>query len=606
MKLKNFLIVLIFSICISCNRNIEISNTLKFASSDPFQKSISESQYFEIDNIKDNVISGKNGTIIVFPKNCFLDKNGTKVEGNIKIELTESLSLNEMILSNLTTSSNGNLLQTDGMIYFNATKDSEQLKIDKSNPIHIEIPTKKRQDNMSAYKGIRDSVGNMNWIDPKRISNYLKLVDLNSLDFLPTSFLSTLQSKLPYKNHKIASKDLADSLYYLLSVLDGTEFTTGMINTNLNEPYYNKNEVVDGKYTDKSFEINSLFSTSVEVSHSNKKCGIDPAKIKLIKSSKFQYSFIATKEFEARIKTIHQTCDDDILEIYTKNLDKDLYILDSIAEKNTKCHECSHAFYDFYLQKKTKIENQDKYAILLKEYYESEFKKINSELSKVKLDLEKSLALKNEEIKIEVDRYKKLLFKREKFRMETYGFEWSETGWINIDTGTIPKSWGMYPIEVDVKSNIIMDRTYTYLLFPTIKSITRLNSSDNLKFLPGNKFNNQMLLPKNQPAVIISISYKGDKFYQNTKIIETVKDKKILINLNESTKEEFGKLINQFDLNESENKISEDLKYMEIFYKEQKRQKALVKEKEFFQSLRKVAFPCCIKEEDSYEEITIK
>lgn len=36
---------------------------------------------------------------------------------------------------NLTTTSSGKLLETDGMIYFNATSNGEQLAINKENPI---------------------------------------------------------------------------------------------------------------------------------------------------------------------------------------------------------------------------------------------------------------------------------------------------------------------------------------------------------------------------------------------------------------------------------------------------------------------------------------
>lgn len=89
----------------------------------------------------DNVVEGEKGSIIICPKGCFVDRNGKIVEKNIDIEIAEALSLEDMLLSNLTTTSDGQLLETDGMIYFNATSDGEQLYINKENPIHIEIPT---------------------------------------------------------------------------------------------------------------------------------------------------------------------------------------------------------------------------------------------------------------------------------------------------------------------------------------------------------------------------------------------------------------------------------------------------------------------------------
>lgn len=34
-----------------------------------------------------------------------------------------------------------------------------------------------------AYKGVRDAEGNMNWVEPKKIDDFLKTVDINSLNF---------------------------------------------------------------------------------------------------------------------------------------------------------------------------------------------------------------------------------------------------------------------------------------------------------------------------------------------------------------------------------------------------------------------------------------
>ena len=152
----------------SSNESTELSETVKFSETDPFQNSITESEFFEIDPKKDNIIEGNKGTLIAAPKGCFIDKNGNAVTENIQFELTESLSMEEMILSNLTTTSNGEPLETDGMIYINATANGEQLTIDKNNPIYIEIPTEKVKDGMQAYKGTRDEQGNMEWSDPKR------------------------------------------------------------------------------------------------------------------------------------------------------------------------------------------------------------------------------------------------------------------------------------------------------------------------------------------------------------------------------------------------------------------------------------------------------
>jgi hypothetical protein len=83
-----------------CNRT---GNFLKTHPSDPFVKTITPSEYFEINNSTDNIIEGKQGTLVIIPKNCFTNKNGEPTDGNVKIELAEVFSAEEMVLSNLTT-----------------------------------------------------------------------------------------------------------------------------------------------------------------------------------------------------------------------------------------------------------------------------------------------------------------------------------------------------------------------------------------------------------------------------------------------------------------------------------------------------------------------
>jgi hypothetical protein len=187
MKKTTILCVLILFF-ISCGKDNVPSISLKLSKNDPFKSSIVKSQFFEINNKKDTVIIGKQGTKIVIPKNAFIDEKGNPITKNVKVELAEAYLLSDIILSNLTTTSNGKLLETDGMIFINATQKGKNLKIDKTKPLYIEMPTKKKKANMKLYDGIRDENGNMNWINPKPLKNYLIPIDLDLLDFLPDGF----------------------------------------------------------------------------------------------------------------------------------------------------------------------------------------------------------------------------------------------------------------------------------------------------------------------------------------------------------------------------------------------------------------------------------
>lgn len=583
-----------------CSNN-SITNTVKLLPNDPFKNTIVPSQTFDIDSKQDNVIEGKNGTVVVCPKGCFKNAKGEIVVDNVKIELSEALSLEDMLLSNLTTTSDGKQLETDGMIYFNATANGEQLTINKDNPIHIEIPTMEKKAGMMAYKGIRDEKGNMNWIAPKELDNYLVSVDINSLDFLPQGFQTEVDKGMPYKKYKTATQGLTDSLYYQLSVTDGSSLIQSFVPTYPHEPYYNKNkQVVKGKYTSNSYFVNAKDEAVEDSSSSKSNCGIDPAIIKVIKSENYQNTFIATREFEARLKIIFKTCNNLVLETYINNLDKNLYEVDSMAAITVGESRYHKDFLNFSQQRLTKVKQADKYADLLKGYYEEQLSKVKLELEKGQEKLMKELNQKNEVAQKVADDYKKLLWKREKYRMEIYGFNWTETGWVNVDKGELPKSWGPKATEgIYVDNGKDFDRVYSYLVFTSIKSLYRLNTTDNVEFYAGNDQDKKMLMPKEGTAILISIGYKGETPSLAIKEFELGSPIKYNLTLAPSTLDKVREAIRPYEKYAKENKISKDLEFMAKFYKEEQRQKELKKESEFILQLWNIAFPCCAAQEDS-------
>ncbi|HEX5003244.1 MAG TPA: hypothetical protein VFW78_12180 [Bacteroidia bacterium] len=605
-KIARTILVALLSVTLFQCNNTSITNTIKLHPEDPFKNTIVPSQTFDIDSKQDNVVEGKNGTVLVCPKGCFKNAKGEIVEDNVKIELSEALSLEDMLLSNLTTNSDGKQLETDGMIYFNATANGEQLTINKDNPIHIEIPTTEKKAGMMAYKGIRDEKGNMNWVEPKALDNYLVTVDINSLDFLPQGFQTQVDKGMPYKKYKTATQGLTDSLYYQLSVTDGSSLIQGFVPTNYNEPYYNKSkQVVKGKYTSTSYLVNAKDEAVNDSSASKSICGIDPAIIKVIKSEKYQNTFIATREFEARLKIIFKTCNNAVLETYINNLDKNLYEVDSIAAITVGESKYYNDFVNFSQQRLTKVKQADKYADLLKGYYEKQLVKVKSELEKRQEKVMKELNDKNKEAQEVADDYKKLLWKREKYRMEIYGFNWTETGWVNIDKGTLPKSWGTKVTEgIFVDNGKEFDRVYSYFVFTSIKSLYRLNTTDNVEFYAGNDQAKQMLMPKDGKAILISIGYKGETPSLAIKEFELSEPIKYNLTLTHSTLDKVKEAIRPYEKYAKENKISKDLEFMAKFYKEEQRQKELKKESEFILQLWNIAFPCCATQADTirYEQ----
>lgn len=133
-----------------------------------------ELQQKEIDPTKDNLVKGKNGTVIHIPANSLVDENGTPISSQVTIELKEHYSIVDYVTSNLQTFHNNDILQTQGMIYFTAkTKEGITPKISKDKSIRVEFPIKERISEAKIFAGKRDENGNLNWSEISEPSKYL-------------------------------------------------------------------------------------------------------------------------------------------------------------------------------------------------------------------------------------------------------------------------------------------------------------------------------------------------------------------------------------------------------------------------------------------------
>lgn len=586
---------------------------LKFHPSDPFKESMVESQYFDIDAKTDQVIEGREGTVVLIPKGSFINAEGEPVLENVQLELAEALTLDQMILSNLTTTSGTEPLETDGMIYLKASANGEDLKIDPNNPIYIEIPTAERKAGMMAFKGLRDENGNMDWIEPKKLETFLQTVDLDLLNFYPKDFEATVAAGLPFRKHEELTKELVDSLYYSLNYNHPISIDRDTFD--LNEAYNNPNRsIANGQYTNESYSWQDIAadSTSVMQSDTLGNCGVNPATIKTIRTPKFENSLIATREFEKRLQSLFFAKEGQILiDIYIKNMDKNLWELDSMVANVLGDDSLANIFRQYQNEKLGKVENANQYASLLKNFYHDKLIAVKAELKALRDKYQAELKAKKAVAETIADKYRKVLWKREKYRMERYGFTWSDQGWINIDkvierlfvtslkTDTELEN---FKLELTVEGKNGYDRIYSYVIYSSIKSLYRMQSSDSKTFFVGNSSNRRMLMLTKKPAQIISIAYKGTESYIGSTNFITGSATQLRISLSPASLSEIKDKLSAFDAYKQENSIEEDLKYMDFFYKENKRLEKLRSEDKFMLSLWQKAFPKCYETENPVEE----
>ncbi len=578
----------------------KIPDVYKHSATDPFQNTMVPSQFIVIDPTQDNTIEGHKGTILIIPKGSLVDAKGNVIKSTVKIELAEAFTLEDMLLSNLTTSTNEKQFQTDGMIYFNASSNGAPVNINPKNPIRIEIPTAERKADMMAYKGIRDENGNMNWVEPKEIDKDLITIDLNSLDFLPPGFQWAVGQGMPYKNYTDASQALTDSLYYALYANQG--YYMQFVPTDFHDPLYNQiTRVINSKYGEASLLVQEPKSEQMQGNgdsvSSMTGCGIDPTIIKRIKSKQYQNSFIATRAFEARFRVIFSTCNNAVLETYLKNIDKDLYIADSLAALTLEDSVQRAAFVNFSRQRLTKVKAADKHAKMLANYYQQQMAQLHTALEQAQKHWQQALDNANNSAENLFFKYKDLRLKREKYRVETYGFTWSQTGWIGLhkETNCLPTSLKFVSIEEGQN----YDRLYTYIFYPTIKSIQRLNTSNNHDFYPGNEKGKNGLMPKDERGIAIAIGYKDNQMSMDMFDLKTNDYICIGMSIGPVSAKKLKSALSRFNPGSIEDKMSRDLALMEAFYIEQQRQSPWAQEHNLTVQLWNIAFPCCAIEADA-------
>lgn len=115
-----------------------------------------------IDMEKGTTITLKEGTqLTISPKSLAYKKTNRIARGKIKLEVTEYYKLSDILLANLSTKSDDNLLETGGMLFIKASKNGKELKLLDSKTMTISFPDKNKKG-MQLFSG--EQHGNeINW-----------------------------------------------------------------------------------------------------------------------------------------------------------------------------------------------------------------------------------------------------------------------------------------------------------------------------------------------------------------------------------------------------------------------------------------------------------
>jgi len=557
-----------------------LAKTIKYSEGDPFIETIKKSEFFKASGLEDKVIETTNGTLISIPRAAFKDARGNTVEQEVTIEVTDIASFEEQFNANITSAEGQNVLLNGGALYFNATRDGEQLTLNQENPIYVESAQKADSD-VVIFEGIRNDKGEMQWINPKQPKKFLVPVDLSALDFRPAGFANEVEKLLPFGTHTTATEELIDSLYYSLALKpsgaaeDDVELDRQYRDANAYASYYALPEQSGGDQLDSAAMACAA---------------INPASVKVIKGKKFAQTFIATKQFETRMQAIHRTRDQQVFEIYTSNLTKDLAYCDSLAGRLCNRGSSLELQFDVFAKENWgNLEKLPRSVRKLGEYYTNNLNKVEEELLAAKKAYQKALDKKAEKAEKIRKEYQALLTKRQSYRAEKHGFVLSSTGWVAPGIVVIKP----LVINLQVTNGADFDRVNVYTIDPSIQSIFAWQSSDNIHFKYAFAEDRLLIYKANLKGKALVVAYKGVTPYYDLQ--HFVADDNIEIDFiaEQTTQGDLDQLLKELDGGSKRyNKIEVDLSYQAFFHQEKLRMQRVQTERMAMYRLTSFVYGC--------------
>lgn len=122
-----------------------------------------ESQYFLVNPMRDTTLYGKEGTEIHIPPTALTSRK------LVSIKLKEFYSLADLMINDLSTVSNGEMIQTGGSIYLDARKHKTEKKVTINPNLGLDIAFTDGRDDPKMEVFIKDPrSAKMNWVRPSK------------------------------------------------------------------------------------------------------------------------------------------------------------------------------------------------------------------------------------------------------------------------------------------------------------------------------------------------------------------------------------------------------------------------------------------------------
>lgn len=447
-----------------------------------------ESRTFSVYGNRDTIVVGENGTILSIPKGTFVNDRNEILGGKIEIEVIEASTISDFLMNGLQTISNEEILQSGGMVFIDATFNSEPLRIASNKEISIEIKSNWVNPKMKLFKG--DLTGeNVNWTEPKKIeSDFLISIPLKLLEF----------------------------------GLCGWE------------------------------------------------CGFTEEQITEMKKTKFQDTYISTREFEQRMCNLaflscdhYDPLDDEILEIYRKNAGQNLCYADSMIVEYLE-EKYGNLIDTNYIKDKFKFDEKGwitrtyiSYQILAKQGLTKPLSikglDLNTDISRSELEqkgfsqskIDKIISYKNSKARVIQEKKDET----ENRNIASYNFKVNKLGWINVDAFMNDLSCQESNFEVVINNHDSINSINVSLIIPRRKvSIFSIsNIGNNYSFTK--KKEGYRKLPIDEQAYIVAIGVHNGIPFFGMKEIKIPRDGIIKLDIEKVDKELIATKINKISNN---------------------------------------------------------
>ncbi len=143
--------------------------TSELSISDIYRHLGKKPQVFSIRPDRDTIIVCREGTTLRIKANSFVsEKTGQKITDNIQMKVKEYYKLSDILMARISTTSDGKIIETGGMLHLSATAGNENCILKQGEKLEIGFPYSKKKDDMILFSGEQKN-DQINW---KPVENY--------------------------------------------------------------------------------------------------------------------------------------------------------------------------------------------------------------------------------------------------------------------------------------------------------------------------------------------------------------------------------------------------------------------------------------------------